>query len=362
MTEETNKSKILSRVRALLAKADSSGFDEEADAFRAKADELMTLYAIESFELAQKLDPNKRESPEVRNFEFGADEDLSTTLYTSFYYLADLTRCKMGVLYHQSAKVVGYSADLDYLDLLMTSVLTEIVRKMSPTVDRTKSYEENMYVIKAAGAKWQQVYELLLPAFPERFSKVLTDLTPEDYDDLPEYLGKTYIRLGDDFYPRKLPHSVGVRFTGEYKKHCEKFDLSRIMVSPSVYRRSFLTGFTTTLRERIHELKKAQQKATEGHGLVLASRDGDLNETLWENFPNLRPHDADCDCESCHYRRCKDSSCGRRLCREARKPVRYRRVPEKAFSSAASSAGSRAAKNVNLSGGRNNLKGTRELS
>jgi hypothetical protein len=53
MTED-RKAKMLERVRALLAKADGTNFPEEADAFRAKADALMTEYAIEAWQMDPK--------------------------------------------------------------------------------------------------------------------------------------------------------------------------------------------------------------------------------------------------------------------------------------------------------------------
>src|SRR5690349_24678935 len=40
--------KVLDRVRALLAKAESTSYEEEADAFTAKAHQLMSRYAIDA--------------------------------------------------------------------------------------------------------------------------------------------------------------------------------------------------------------------------------------------------------------------------------------------------------------------------
>lgn len=40
------RSKVMDKVQKLLAKAESSPFSEEAQTFRQKAEELMTIYAI----------------------------------------------------------------------------------------------------------------------------------------------------------------------------------------------------------------------------------------------------------------------------------------------------------------------------
>src|SRR4051812_4102214 len=58
MTEDKTQ-KILNRVRGLVAKAQSTQFEEERAAFMAKADELMETYAIELWMLETKQDSKR---------------------------------------------------------------------------------------------------------------------------------------------------------------------------------------------------------------------------------------------------------------------------------------------------------------
>jgi hypothetical protein len=61
---EERRAKKLAQVRMLLAKADSTKFPDEADTFRAKADELMAQYAIEAFEVTGHDDEHRRPEPD----------------------------------------------------------------------------------------------------------------------------------------------------------------------------------------------------------------------------------------------------------------------------------------------------------
>src|SRR4051812_16113332 len=56
--------KNLARVRALLAKAESTTFDEEAEALTAKAQELITKYALDDL-LAGAAETSTKTGPEV---------------------------------------------------------------------------------------------------------------------------------------------------------------------------------------------------------------------------------------------------------------------------------------------------------
>ncbi|MDP9441581.1 MAG: DUF2786 domain-containing protein, partial [Actinomycetota bacterium] len=55
--------RILSRVRALLAKAESTEFAPEAEAFTEKAQELMARYAIDDPVLSRGLSPTSSTPP-----------------------------------------------------------------------------------------------------------------------------------------------------------------------------------------------------------------------------------------------------------------------------------------------------------
>jgi hypothetical protein len=74
-----------------------------------------------------------------------------------------------------------------------------------------------------------------------------------------------------------------------------------------------------------------------------------IKESVWEAYPDLRPHPANCQCDNCHFVKCVDPKCTRPRCVAARKPVRARSVKAPKIDYAARQAGREAAAKVNLS-------------
>ena len=383
-----DRSDILKKVRALLDKADSTNFEPEAQALREKADSLMMVHAIESFELERGKDSTVREKPEMREFDYGHfdDRQVLDSVGNVFSSLCRLARCKIGFYGFHNAKVVGFPADLDYLDLLLTSVRIQMSTKMTPRGNPALSYEDNLYVLKSAGFKWQQVYEHLVLIFPERFAaaKVPDETILEmraaweaRYPDTPFEGGMRFqssggrppyliFTKGGYFWgDLQKNRKIGVRFTAEYKKHCEENDLPRVKDNPNVYRRSFMQGFESAMSRRISEMLQGQKATADGipgSGIVLANRDGELLDLLYDLWPEKRPHPADCQCSVHHPPKCSKAPCDRDDCKQywksMRAPVRYARAKEVAHSASAIAAGSQAAREMDLSGGRNNLANT----
>jgi len=117
--------KMLGRVRALLAKAESTSFPEEAEALSAKAQELMSRYSFEQALVA----PPARSAGSARRFWLddpyvGAKSSLVTAV-------ASANRCK-AVSYEKLGflAVVGHEVDLDIVELLATSLLVQATEAM----------------------------------------------------------------------------------------------------------------------------------------------------------------------------------------------------------------------------------------
>lgn len=347
---------VMRKVRAMLDKAASTTFDGERDSFLKKANDMMTAYTIESWELEMAKPAGTREKPELKDYEYGhtGDHEIDQTLYEIFYRLADLCRVKVGLLSYQHAKVVGYGSDLEYLDLLFTNIRLHMAVNMVPHADPSLSYLENLAVLKEAGYKWQKVYELMVIVHPDHFPQ---GSVPKGYETGQDLISHN----GSHFKPTML-RAIGVRFTKEYTDFCKSQNRERIYTNPDIYKRSFLQGYVQRLSSRINELK---EDAGAGTALVLRGREDDLMEKLYEMFPNLRPHEADCDCDSCHLARPHDrSKCSREVCKrytaDMRKPLRYRSVHEKAIDRGAVGRGRAAANTADLMGSRNNI-GTRKV-
>jgi hypothetical protein len=117
--------KHLARVRALLAKAESTTFEEEADALTAKAQELITKYALDGL-LAGAAHP----SPGGRSGVGTRDLVLHTPYVSAKASLVDAVaganRCRAIFAPAENlVTLVGAPGDLEAVDLLTTSLLTQ---------------------------------------------------------------------------------------------------------------------------------------------------------------------------------------------------------------------------------------------
>ena len=114
--------RMLSRIRALLAKAESTEFEQEAEALSARAQELMAKYSIDHALLAVRAG-NKEEPGGRRVAVDNPYEGPKTTLLNT---VAEANRCR--VIWSQDvglATVVGFPADLEAVELLFTSLLVQ---------------------------------------------------------------------------------------------------------------------------------------------------------------------------------------------------------------------------------------------
>ncbi len=130
--------RILSRVRALLAKAESTTFEAEAETFTAGAQALMARHSIDSALLAAS-NPDRRESPEARRI--GIDNPYEAPKAMLLDAVADANRCR-SVWSRQLgfSTVVGHRADLDAVETLFTSLLVQATTALRREGSRTDRF------------------------------------------------------------------------------------------------------------------------------------------------------------------------------------------------------------------------------
>jgi hypothetical protein len=114
--------RVLSKIRALLAKAESTEFPEEAEALSARAQELMAKYSIDHALLAART--GHKDDPAARRLMIDNpyEEPKASLLQT----IAVANRCR--TIWHKElgmSTVVGFPADLDAVELLFTSLLVQ---------------------------------------------------------------------------------------------------------------------------------------------------------------------------------------------------------------------------------------------
>jgi hypothetical protein len=114
--------RMLSRIRALLAKAESTEFEQEAEALSARAQELMAKYSIDHALLAAAA--GDEEEPGGRRI--AVDNPYEGPKTTLLNTVAEANRCR--AIWSQDVglvTVVGFPADLDAVELLFTSLLVQ---------------------------------------------------------------------------------------------------------------------------------------------------------------------------------------------------------------------------------------------
>jgi len=141
-TEPTRiDARILTRVRALLAKAESTTFPEEAEALTAKAQQLMGRYAIDQALVDEA--GGHRGSPSSRAFQ--VPSPYATPKFCLLAAVASANRCR--AVWSKSLKqapVFGFEVDLEAVEILYTSLLmqstTAMVRERAPSPSRVKAF------------------------------------------------------------------------------------------------------------------------------------------------------------------------------------------------------------------------------
>jgi Protein of unknown function (DUF2786) len=121
-TAEPADARMLGRIRALLAKAESTEFAEEAEALSARAQELMAKYSIDHALLA--AESGRDETPGGRRI--AVDNPYEAPKATLLQTVAQANRCR--VVWSKDigmVTVIGFPADLDAVELLFTSLLVQ---------------------------------------------------------------------------------------------------------------------------------------------------------------------------------------------------------------------------------------------
>jgi hypothetical protein len=236
----------LPKVRALLTQADNAGTPEEADAFRATAEALMLRWKISQHELAPEEQPQiDAHDVDIAWYWNQNNEETRTALWSMFSV-------------YETIKVVGLKADVDYFDLLYTSMAMELGQGMEPKPKMNESMIHYLVRAKESGMTW------------ERMAKIMLDHGIADFDE----------------YKR----NVGVRFTKLYTDYCTQHDRPRLRVQPSVYQRSFRIGFSGRMSERLQELRRdaraqMDNAASSGLDMVLADIWTRVQHKAEELFP-----------------------------------------------------------------------------
>lgn len=132
----------LDTIRALLAKADATTFEAEAEAFTAKATELMARYAIDAAMLWSGESEADREVPDEIHLTllrpFTAQKSILVAGVASAFGCQAL-RLRRGGQGGEVISVVGFPSDLTLVETLITSLLVQLSTAMVHSPDQPRS-------------------------------------------------------------------------------------------------------------------------------------------------------------------------------------------------------------------------------
>ncbi|MFE6364165.1 DUF2786 domain-containing protein [Streptomyces sp. NPDC057806] len=182
------ESRMLTRIRALLAKAEGTGFPEEAEALTAKAQELMARHSVDEALLAARAP-----APDAPGAcRIGVEPPYEQAKAVLLDAVADANHCR--AVWNDAvgfSTVVGFEADLEVVELLYTSLLVQAQTAMTKAEaaqraggrKRTKTFRQSFLAAYAhrigtrlARAAETQVSDDLLPVLASREVAVTTRL------------------------------------------------------------------------------------------------------------------------------------------------------------------------------------------
>jgi hypothetical protein len=133
--------RILSRVRQLLAKAESTTFEAEAETFTAGAQALMARHSIDAALLAASGDRQGGAADAPQGRRIGIDNPYDGPKAMLLNAVASANRCSM--IWSRELRfgtVVGFEADLESVEVLFTSLLVQATRAMTSAGSRKDPY------------------------------------------------------------------------------------------------------------------------------------------------------------------------------------------------------------------------------
>ncbi|MFJ5260998.1 DUF2786 domain-containing protein [Streptomyces sp. NPDC088387] len=182
------ESRMLARIRALLAKAEATGFPDEAEALSAKAQELMARYSVDEALLAARAP-----APDTPTaWRIGVEPPYEQAKAVLLDVVSTANHCR--AVWNEPfafTTVVGFEPDLAVVEMLYTSLLVQATSAMTKAEAdqrkggrrRTKTFRQSFLAAYAhrigarlAAAAETQVSEDLLPVLATR-EVAVTDTT-----------------------------------------------------------------------------------------------------------------------------------------------------------------------------------------
>lgn len=198
--------RVFTRIRGLLSKAESSDFAEEADAFMAKAQELMTRYCIDRTMV--NADAGGHDPPQVEARRVWLEDPYLEAKALLLANVASANRCRAVVDPEFGySTLVGHAEDLEAADLLFTSLLIQATRRITvlgndPTYGRRSrkpSYRRSFFVGYAGkiGSRLREANDAATAVADDALGNRLLPVLARRDEQLDAAVGTLFGELGE---------------------------------------------------------------------------------------------------------------------------------------------------------------------
>jgi hypothetical protein len=290
-------SSVLTRVRALLAKAESLetlGDEDslrEAKLCRERADEAMQKYGVQEWQAMQNA-PKSFKPTRVKINIGDADSEFLSETSTLCNVVANFCNCSSvwmmgsGFKYNKTwgenqrkyereeyCWVYGYESDLRYFELLFTTLYLHMSGAIAPKPDPTKTIGENAYDMRNAGLNWIEIAKAYGWREVPRWSNEPKNVYVNDNDTDLKRVGWS--------------QAVG-QYERAYRKVVKAKGESIVRIPPNgarTFRYNAAHGYLTRIAQRLREVKDRRGTGTE---LMLRDKSQNIRALIEESHPDMQ--------------------------------------------------------------------------
>lgn len=263
---------VMRKVQALITRADHPNTPPaEAESARNMAEALMFKYRIEQYDLTDADKMHKQIAVEWREMDICEQGGEFAYFYRRLFAqvmnhfdirgVTKVVRKEYGTIgtddfsvrYMHVADVVGYEADLDFVEMMFTSARLEFGKRLEPRFDPELGEQVSAYLMRMAGMEGVRIAKAI-------------------WND-----GKK----ANCVKARKL-------YRQEAEARGEHADMKGHQ-NLKLYRESYAEGFCTTFGHRLWMMRNSREGGAE---IVLASRKDSIDEAFYAKYPSQRPQPA----------------------------------------------------------------------
>ena len=200
--------RMLARIRALLAKAESTEFPEEAEALSARAQELMARHSIDQALVDARSD--RPHEPEGRRLP--VDNPYEAQKAVLLDVVSTANRCR--AVWHRKlgfSTVFGFAADLGAVELLFTSLLVQATAAMLHAGARRDAYGRSRtrsFRSSFLAAYAQRIGERLQGAADDATTQAAAETTGKDLLPVLAARDQAVDRAIDAMFPGLQKHRI----------------------------------------------------------------------------------------------------------------------------------------------------------